>query len=295
MKTYDRSFRNQAIVWFMVILIGTMGALAGCATLPTEKTGDITVKTIWQARDQYVSIVKQEHPAGVVTPPNAHPADIAVDRLRSALESIDARIPEKDAPIRVFNDPELKILSENIREGLASAGPDEDVTFAVIGHYTALLGLLKERKVTAGRVFCRDGQINIIFGDILRDVKENEDRRLWPFVPGSRGAESSHSWTLIPSQDGETFARVRNDWITFPLTAPPANPAKPAVPVPSRETGRTGTVNKGSAPAPPPEKPAISGKKSIEERLMILNGLKDKNLITDEEYKEKRREIMNEL
>ena len=44
-------------------------------------------------------------------------------------------------------------------------------------------------------------------------------------------------------------------------------------------------------------KPAEPGKqgRTVEERLMLLNDLKNKKLITDEEYRAKRQEILNEL
>ena len=43
------------------------------------------------------------------------------------------------------------------------------------------------------------------------------------------------------------------------------------------------------------ERPAPAAKKGIEERLMILNDLRNKKLITDEEYRTKRMDILNDL
>jgi hypothetical protein len=150
------------------------------------------------------------------------------------------------------------------------------------------MGLLKERMVTTGRVFCRDGELDIIFGDVHRSVRENEDRRLYPLLPGSRGTTTPREWRLAAKAGGETFEQKRPDWITFPLAAPPA----PAVAPPARES--TGMEQK-SAPAVSPAKPAPAGRKNAEERLMILNELHNKKLITDEEYRAKRLEILNEL
>jgi hypothetical protein len=288
MEIAANRFRKWAPIWFMMALMVTV---AGCAAMRTGQGGDTIVKTLWQSRDQYVAIEKLERPAGVTATANAHPADISVDRLRSAFASLEVRLPGKDKKIPLFYDPELKILSENIRAGLASAGPDEDVTFAVIGHYPALLGVLQERKVTTGRVFCRDGQLNIIFGDVLRDVREDEDRRLYPFLPGSRGAAAPGKWALTAKQEGESFIMTRPDWVTFPLAGPPAPIAAPAG---RQENGVTGAENK-EAPAVSPEKPAGPVKKSVEERLVILNELWNKKLITEEEYRQKRLEILNEL
>jgi hypothetical protein len=291
MEISVKGLRIRAAWWFMAALLIAVGGVSGCATL-TSQGRDATVKSIWQARDQFVAIEKQDRQPGATVPANAHPADIPADRISSALASIDIRLPGKDKTVSLFNDPELRILGENIHKGLAGAGPDEDVTFAVIGHYPILLGVLQERRVTTGRVFCRDGRLQIIFGEVLRDVKDNEDRRLYPFIPGARGKAASLSVTLTEKPGGESFDLQRQDWLTFSLAAPAVPVAAPAV----RPEGESaGTGSKAAAPAVSPGKPAASGRKTVEERLMILNDLHDKKLITDEEYRAKRLEILNEL
>jgi len=285
MKESGNRIKSWGAKLLAIVLLVTAGGITGCAT---ARTGEVRERTIWQARDQHVKIEKQDHPAGLTVTANLHPADVPADRLRGMLESIEVRPQGDNKGARLFNEDELTILSENIHAGLAQAGPDEDVTFAIIGHYPALMGLLKEPMVTTGRVFCRDGKLDIIFGDVHRAVRENEDRRLYPFVPGSRGTAAPREWRLAAKAGGETFDQKRQDWITFSLAAPPA----PAVAPPARES--TGTEQK-AAPAVSPTKPAAVGKKSAEERLIILNELHNKNLINDEEYRTKRLEILNEL
>lgn len=284
---------NRIRTWgarlFMAVLLVTSGVMAGCAT---TGPGEAREKTIWQLRDQHVKIERQDRPTGVAVPANAHPADISVDRLRSMLESIEVRLPDKNKAVRLFNDDELNILGENIHTALASAGSGEDVTFAIIGHYPVLMGVLKQRMVTTGRVFCLDGQINIIFGDVLRYVRENEDRRLYPLLQGSRAAATPREWTLAAKPGGEAFTAKRPDWITYPIAGIVVPAAVPAAPPGS---GSIGTDTKDAPPAVSPEKPAPTGRKSVEERLQILNELRAKQLISEEEYRVKRREILNEL
>ena len=283
---------KSGTAWSMVLLMAILGGVAGCASIGGGQAGEVRVRTVWKARDQYVAIEKQDRHAGIAPTANAHPADLPVERLRSALESIDAHPAGKDVTVALFKDPELNILGEKIREGLASAAPDEDVTFAVIGHYPVLLGLMRERKVTTGRVFCLDGQLNIIFGDILRDVKENEDRRLFPFLPGSRASSVPGEWTLVAKPDGERFTLNRSDWATFPLVPPRTLVVPPPVQL---VPGSGVTGDKAPHPVVSPEKPGKVGKTSVEERLIILNELRNKKLITDEEYRMKRQGILDEL
>jgi hypothetical protein len=290
MKLSNNRNRNRA-GWIIAMLLAMLGGVAGCATTGTGR-GDVRVRTIWEAGDQYVAIQKQDRQAGGAVTANAHPADVSADRLRSMLESVEVRLPGEGKGVRLFNDDELPTLTEHFHEGLASAGPDEDVTFAVIGHYPVLMGVLKERMVTTGRLYCQDGRLNIIFGDVHRYMKENEDRRLHPLLPGSRSSAASGEWTLATKPGGEPFTVKRPDWIEFPLAGPVVPATAPAAP---HDAGVTGAGSKAAAPASPGEKPGKAGTATIEERLRTLNDLHDKKLITDEEYRAKRREILNEL
>jgi hypothetical protein len=282
-RTYRLKGRGT---WQCVVLLLLMaGGFAGCAGMKSDQAGETAVRTVWKSRDQYVAVARQDRPAVGTAPANAHPAEVSSDRLRIALASIEVLFPGEDEPTRLFNDPELRTLSEHVRTGLASAAPDEDVTFAVIGNHPALLGMVKVPKVTTGRVFCRDGELNIIFGDFLRVVNDGEDRRLYPFLPGSRNAAPRPKWALKTKPGGEAWSMKRADWLAIPL----AGPATPIVsPSPRPDAGAEGREAT-------PDQPAAAGKKSAAERLQTLNDLRDKKLISEDEYQAKRREILDGL
>jgi len=321
--TADR-FMARALFCVIAAMLAAVG-VTGCSYIPfmhADKGGqkeEKAVRTLWTSGEQYVAIEKQDRQAGVTMKANEHLTEISVERIRIALESIDFRAQDKDKSISLFNEPELKILPEYIAEGLALAGPDEDVTFVIIGNYVESMGVLKKRMVTTGRLFCQDGQINIIFGDVHRILTEvmgiPEDRRLNPFLPGSRGGSVGKvEGMLLPKQGGEIFAKTRSDWIVFPVqgsettytppaarvesgaapgAAPVAAPgARTMTPAAVRDTG--GAAGQDLRPVHR-ERPAPAAKKGIDERLMILNDLRNKKLITDEEYRTKRMDILNDL
>ncbi len=307
----------STVIWWLVATLMAGGGLGGCSYIPflkKDKTKENKARILWQSGEQFVAIEKQDRPVGGLVKPNEHVSEISVDRIRSAFASIDLRLPDKDKSLSLFNEDEIRVLSEYITEGLALAGPDEDVTFAVIGNYVEALGFLKKRMVTTGRVFCQDGQLNIIFGDIHRELTATmgvpEDRRLYPFLPGSReGNEGKHvEGFLLPKKDGEIFAKMREDWVLFPIKsealynpnavqegATTASGEKEAAPAASRESRAPLPETRPSAPAGSYEKQAPVAKKSVEERLMILNELRNKKMITEEEYKAKRLDILNDL
>lgn len=259
-----------------VVVMSCFGLLAGCATGTVA-----TDRAIWQLRDQYVKVEKKDAEADGAARVNSHPATVTAERLRAILDDLLIRSPgEKDSGL--FNDDELDVLSEQIHAGLLSAAADEDVTFAIVGQYRSLMGL-KQRMVTTGRIFANDGQLNIIFGNLHRPLKENEDRRLLPFLAGKRTRTAASEWTLAARPGGEQFIRKRSDWVLFSLDGPTAPSAAPATPQAER------------APATMEKKAVSRGKAGIGERLAILNDLHDKKLISDEEYRLKRLEILNEL
>ncbi len=288
-------YRNGkwAAVWRVTLLVATLGGLAGCAATTAGHEGAEVVRTVWQGRGQFVAIEQQDRGPGGAPAANDHPADIPADRLRSAFAAVHVRLPGRDNVVPLFHDPELRILGDNIHAGLAAAGPGEDVTFAVIGQHALLAGFLKERKVTAGRVFCRNGRLTIIFGDVLRDVKDNEDRRLSPLLGGSRAAAPPHDWTLATQAGSEAFAMERPDWITFPLAGAAVSGA--AIPPPEEAGNPVREPAKTVPPAAPAEPSVSRDERGIVNRLMLLRELLDKNLITGEEYRDKRQQILNGL
>jgi hypothetical protein len=318
MDKWVNRFMPRVVCCFMTALM-LAGGVAGCSYIPFihsdkgEQKEEKVVRTLWKSGEQYVAIEKQDRPSGITVKANEHVTEISVDRLRTALASIDLRLPDRDKSIALFNDDELRILSEYIAEGLALAGPDEDVTFAIIGNYVEALGFLKKRMVSGGRVFCQDGQINIIFGDVHRLLGETmgipEDRRLHPFMIGSRGGTVGvHEGMLLPKTGGEIFAKMREEWVLFPIKGPeslptsqetvaPAPVTKEAAPASGQENIApvSGTREVAPTAAPYAGKPTAAVKKSVEERLMILNELRNKKLISEEEYRVKRLDILNDL
>jgi hypothetical protein len=340
----------------LIMALLLVGGVTGCASVTKyipfigkKKAQERVVKNIWTSGEQFVAIEKQDRQQGVAVKPNQHITEISVERVRIMLESMELRITGNDKAMPLFNEDEIRILSEYIPVGLALSGPDEDVTFAVIGHYVEALGVLKKREVTTGRVFYQDGRINIIFGDVHRELKETmgkpEDRRVFPFLPGSRaGSVGVLEGVILPKPGGEVFAKNRQDWVAFQLNsgggdalAQTEQEPEEEKPVVRRNTGTLSPAADLESPAPkyaapqaPPAEqkytppaaaprytpatvaPRYTGsavrdgrapaqaaqpaaRKSIEERLVILNNLRNKRLITEDEYREKRADILNEL
>ncbi|MBI5484752.1 MAG: SHOCT domain-containing protein [Deltaproteobacteria bacterium] len=243
------------------------------------------VRMLWQSRDQFVALERQDSPAGVAAILNDHPVEIPPDRLTAMLASITLQLPDNKTPEQLITTQSLEVLVPELLAGFKKASPGEDVTFAVIGLHRSLYGFAKSPKVTTGRAFYKGGSLNLIIGFAQKDFNEREDRRLSPFIPGSRQKPLEGEWQLLPQPGQNDFRLTRKDWVSF------GDKWQPAV-------AKTPTVEKISpavqnGPAQPqPVKPGKDLRKPAE-RLTTLNELKEKGLISEEEFRSKRSEILN--
>jgi hypothetical protein len=243
------------------------------------------VRHLWQSRDQFVALDSKDSPRGGAAISNDHPIDLSRERLTAILASIEVRTEDGGKPEQLLTSQSLEALVPQMVQGFRQAAPEEDVTFAIIGLYKALHGFTKSPKVTTGRAFYKGGRLNIIFGLVQKDVNEREERRLAPFTPGRRQKAAEGEWTLLPQTGQNGFDMFRKDWVTFSdeWRAPVAQTPIAVKIVPLVETTPSQSekrVNDTSRPA---------------DRLTTLNELKEKGLITEEEYRFKRLEIMNGL
>lgn len=242
-------------------------------------------RQLWQSRDQFVALERQDSLQSGAALLNDHPLAILPERLTAMLASIQFQPADNGKPEQIFTSQSLETLVPQLTEGFRQAAADEDVTFAIIGLHQSLLGLTKSPMVTTGRAFYQGGRLNIIFGLVRKDFNEREDRRLAPFTPGNRQKVAAGAWRLLPQQEQSGYQLVRQDWLTFSdaWQAPVAR-----IPV----TGQTIPAAQGVTPLP---RQGSNDPRTPAERLTTLKELQEKGLISDEEYRAKRLEILNGL
>lgn len=256
--------------------------ITGVLSLPSPAWAGGKV-LLWQSRDQFVAVEAQDTLTDGTAPANEHPLKVLKEQLSYLFGAIDLRSGNGETSEPLFTPQTLQLLTPYIQKALQQAGPTEDVTFAAIGLHDALYGLAKRPKVTTGRLFYQGGVLNLIVGIAQQDVDDRDDRRLKPFTPGARRKPvTSGEWTLVPHSGEKVFTLKRVDWVEFDrelLTAPP--PAAVAPQVIDRK--------------PSVVQPIRAAELSPADRLTTLNELRNKGLITDEEFRAKRLEILKEL
>lgn len=274
-----KMFRSRDITWFCSVVFGLL-----VLQMFSSSAQAADRRYLWQSRDQFVAIERQENSTAVTVQPNDHPVTgVTLERLSAILESINTRSSDGDKVAPLLTRSAVQVLAPELLQGLQKATPGEDVTFAVIGLHDALYGLAKSPKVTTGRVFYTAGTLNIIVGLVQQEVRDRDDRRLFPFTPGSRQKALEGEWTLLLQPGANGSNQIRKDWVAFSDKWQAAVVQSPV----SEQRLPAGQLSQ-------PEKRSIDTRKPSE-RLTTLNELKDKGLISEEEYRGKRLDILNDL
>jgi hypothetical protein len=239
---------------------GVFGLVAIAAWSATATSRGAVV--LWAGNDQWIKIEQQDDSGAG---PSAHPAHLSTDEVTSALASLRVVITDKDSGTEtqrtVFTREELSNLAPQVAAGLAKAGPQQDVTFSTIGsHALSAGGVVKDPGVNAGRIFYREGKLNVIFGELQSNYRKKNlyGQRTDDFTPrreGSRVKTSKQKFSLVAAPGIEFHAMsggaVRNDWVMIDPAIAASQMA--GTPAPAAATPRQATpASAESSPSSPP-------------------------------------------
>lgn len=280
--------------------------------------------TIWDLNEQYVRVVDIEQGA----PANDHPVvldKIEIDQALASLQLwIEGGVLRDEESVTVYPRRQAALIAGYVAEALAKASPNEDVTFNVRGYTDVMLSMAKEREWTTGRVFYRDGKLNLIIGEYrkrLDKAKKSvegsfgivDDFRDVHFQVGSRNHKGKMPGRVVATSGVEFGAEERPDWLVIDV-------AKAAVAY--REAQVPAAVRKEEIKAKAEaakltierrqmrEEMARMRKElqelqqgggraaaaeSIEDRLGRLQQLKDKGLIDDDDFRQRKEAILGEI
>jgi len=277
-------------------------ALAAGPVCPSAEAASDAI--IWEGNDQAVALVSQDEDAA---PPNDHPATVAPEDIARMLGSLRFRFSDQESntpPTAVFNEEQIEILGPALATGLRRATPSQDVTFSIIGaHRLSPDAIVRRNRLTAGRVFFRQDKLNVIFGEIQSPYRKKNiygrvEQDFYPREYGSRAAPDEQESLLMASTAAslrDDADGPRHDWVVIDPGA------AVALPEPSADVEAEGPVPAPGSAAPAPAVPAAAGvteaesPQSAEQRLETLKQLREKDLISEEAYREKVDEILEEL
>ena len=139
------------------------------------------VKTFWQeapimpgAAKYFIRTEKIEKRTKIL---NSHPIKISPEILRRILKQLTYKYDRDERDIPLFSNKELTLLSEHVPKALRAAKPNEDITFVVKGPHSSARWSFKEERLTAGRIFVVNNQLNLIIGAVQVNLQPTLDER----------------------------------------------------------------------------------------------------------------------
>lgn len=226
-------------------------------------------------------------------PANEHPQALHPEGLRQQLALI--RTPVKGGMQPLFAADELSELAEPLAQALAVAGPGDDVLLLSTARRGE--GVLGTPLGITARLFVQGGQLNLLVHDARLDfVNAYIGSRIPPqFDFGSRARAGA------AKVESAAAASRRGDWLALPIAvaakpqaAPLAAPA--AAPIPLMQAAPAAAASAPAAAPSPATRPRDTA--FYEEQAQRLRGIKllrDQGAISEEEYQQKRREILSAL
>lgn len=321
-----RHFTRYLVLCSSLLVVGAWSVAAGADLLPNLFKKEQVKATIWDLNEQYVRLVEIESGA----PLNDHPVvleKIDVDQALASLELwIEGGILRDEESINVYPRRQAALIAGYVSEALAKAAPNEDVTFNVRGYTDVMLSMAKEREWTTGRVFYRDGKLNLIIGEYrkrLDKAKKNvegsfgiiDDFRDVHFQVGSRDRKGSMPGRVVAT-DGVGFGdEGRPDWLVIDIDKAALAYRQAQVPAAVRKEEIKAKAEAAKLTLERRQmreemarlrkelqelqqdsgRGAASSTESIEERLVRLQRLKDKGLIDEADFRRRKESILGEI
>ena len=287
---------NNAVFLFLVSFF----ALSATSTVTAGLFGDDNI--VWT--DNANVYIKYGDQDSIRFGENHHPVQLNEENVRAVLRSL--KIQDDDGG-SVFSDQQADILGAQLTKALRNAKPSQDVLFALDKKSPRPLGLKPRIYFIAGRAFYTDGHLNIILGEYDKPRHVAYETAYDPTNVGIvrysfRHGERSDSTGAFDSQllahhgvEQKRLAEsLRRDWFVIDVDTAMAGVSQQAE---KREVRAAGAEDRPgqSEPSPAAYPAPSSSLHPVEERLTILKRLRDRGLITEEEYTNKRKEIIDEF
>lgn len=300
-------------------------ALCSLWLLPTVVIAD---ETLWKSgKNLYIKLADQDNYSDGKRVPNQHPVTLNPTEINNALNLIrvwDKDSKKRDAVKSVFTKQQILLLGKYLANGLAQAKPGEDIVFALSSKKVSAI-VFKELYYMAGRAFYSNDRLHIIIGDYDRLPDKFQERAershgnisgvQYFFNKGKRSKPSKFKRRLIAKEGIENYtdgSEHRPDWFVIDVR----RASQTFVAENERNKKSTATFDdtairleaarlakerremRAEMARMRKEMKESGGSKeqlTVEQRLVKLNELHEKNLITDSEYDQKRRDILNDI
>lgn len=244
-----------------------------------------------------------------------HPKDLDTLGLKEALRSVKlsrSYIIKKEVDTqRVFDDDSIEFLAPNLAKAFSQANDREEIVFSYLMKNPRFI--LRNDRLNLGVMWISGNELHIKFKKLYAKVTGDIDKR------GNEAKAIARARGLRMKLDlgqGQTMGLGDPDELVLNLNYNYAETPERAKPIPT--TTRTmsgeivpvpgvgtktktatgtegGTMASNSTPATTEATTTADTTNSVKGRLQSLEELKNEGVITDKEYKEKRKEILKDL
>ncbi len=294
MSTSDTHQRHGASRWALLLggavllanapaaQAGWLDNLFGKPDAQTEAARAGAGQRLWRIKEfTTVALVPREAGAAENQALAARPVALTPEALRQQLALVQSVGRAGAQPL--FSADELADFSGPLLQALRLAGPADDVLLLSTARRDT--GILVAPTAVTARLFVLGDALHLVVHDARFDFYDTfRGTQIAPRF--SFGTRASAGEAKIQSV-GATSRRA--DWLALPLDAAP--PSAAAAPAP------TAAPSAAPSAAPQAERKALdaAGADDIERRLETLKRLREKGLISEDEYQQKRKEILRAL
>ena len=318
-----RRFTKTAVLYLLLL---SLAGIVRADLLPDFGAND---EVLWRSgANLYIRLTDQDQSKKDVTPPNQHPVQLNANQVTNALEGLEAwsggGFFKKKQLRTLFSLQQARLLGQFISAGLAKARPDQDIVFVLVRSEKKYF-VLQNTGYTGGRAFYLDGKLHLIIGDY-----DNEGDRFKETVERSHGVTETRQYfkhgrrakavgfkgTIVARAGVEVHVdgkKPRRDWIEIDLeqaatvylaekaqqTAPEETASSAAMQAEAAKLARERREIRLEMAKMRKEMQSSPGgngdTQTIEQRLTTLEELRDKELISAEEYQQKREQILGEI
>lgn len=248
-------------------------------------------RKLWKLEEfTSLRIVPSEGASSAATAPaNRHPAQLSSDTLQTLLQSVQIPTSKGHAPLLTAD--EARKLAEPLSQALATVQSGEDIQLLSAARSGEADNLETPKAVTA-KVFVTTEGLQLL----VHDARFNffDQWRGTGNTPNFNfGGRTATSTAQVQSPLGQNR---QPHWLSFPLTAAQTPAALIPAKVPTVAPPAPG-LQLATPPASkqPPAKRDAAFFDEQEERLKALKRLRDKDLISEPEFQQKRQEILQAM
>ena len=249
-------------------------------------------------KNNFIRLVEKQNETDSDMRTNQHPFTLQEQDVSAILSAIQV-VKNKNTSTPLFSNDQVALLAAYLPEALRTATAQQDVIFALSKEKRYLAGLKTQTYYVAGSIFVADDQLNILIGEFDKVANKAYEMAYDPTSQGlvkydfdfgnRKQAKFSFDSPLSFSAPGiELKTKNRFDWVVAPTQlAFDAPVEKETLSPANRENTPSKKDVAGSAPLP--------AENDIVARFKRLDALKKANLISETEYAEKRRQLLDEL